>query len=95
MYELQAIVDLRHEGWTIFSGMDQQCVFAAMFGAPANIGTTLNLMPGVYREIRAAWEAGDGVRARDLQLRVNRVTRVLATVRHLRRALRGDAHTRS
>jgi N-acetylneuraminate lyase len=77
MYELQAIVDLRREGWTIFSGMDQQCVFAAMFGAPANIGTTLNLMPGVYREIRTAWEAGDGVRARDLQLRVNRVTRLL------------------
>jgi N-acetylneuraminate lyase len=65
------------EGWTIFSGMDQQCLFAAMFGATANIGSTLNLMPGAYREIRTRYEAGDLIGARDLQLRVNRVTRVL------------------
>jgi N-acetylneuraminate lyase len=77
MFELQAIVDLRTEGWTIFSGMDQQCLFAAMSGAPAAIGSTLNLMPGAYREIRAAWETGDATRARDLQVRVNQVTRVL------------------
>jgi N-acetylneuraminate lyase len=65
------------EGWTIFSGMDQQCIFAAMFGATANIGSTLNLMPGVYREIRTRYEVSDLIGARDLQLRVNRVTRVL------------------
>ncbi|MGC9348277.1 MAG: dihydrodipicolinate synthase family protein [Anaerolineae bacterium] len=77
MYELQALVDLRDGGWTIFSGMDQQCVFAAMFGAPANIGTTLNLMSGVYRELHSSYEAGDLARARDLQVAANRVTRVL------------------
>lgn len=77
MYELHAIVELRDEAWTVFSGMDQQCLFAAMFGAPANIGSTLNLMPGAYRELRACCERGDLARARDLQLAVNRVTRVL------------------
>lgn len=77
MFELQAIVDLRSAGWTIFSGMDQQCLFAAMSGSSANIGSTLNLMPGAYREMRAAWEVGDAVRARDLQLWANRVTRIL------------------
>jgi N-acetylneuraminate lyase len=77
MYELHAIVELRDTGWSIFSGMDQQCLFAAMFGAPANIGSTLNLMPGAYCEIRACCERGDLVRARDLQVQVNRVTRVL------------------
>lgn len=77
MYELQAIVDLRSENWTIFSGMDQQCVFAAMFGTPANIGTTLNLMPGVYRELHTYAETGDWERARELQIAANRVTRVL------------------
>ncbi|MBN1249298.1 MAG: dihydrodipicolinate synthase family protein, partial [Anaerolineae bacterium] len=77
MYELHAIVELGGEGWTIFSGMDQQCVFAAMFGAAANIGSTLNLMPGVYREIHLSYEAGDLIRARDLQLQANGVTRVL------------------
>ncbi len=77
IHELQAIVGMRAIGWTIFSGMDEQCLFAAMVGSPANIGSTLNLMPGVYREIRSAYEIGEVLRARDLQLRVNRVTRVL------------------
>ncbi len=77
MYELQALVNLRDAGWTIFSGMDQQCLFAAMFGSPANIGSTLNLMPGAYRALRAAYEGGDVIGARDLQVRVNRVTRIL------------------
>jgi N-acetylneuraminate lyase len=77
MFELQALCDLRGDGWTIFSGMDQQCLFAAMSGSPANIGSTLNLMPGAYRAMRAAWEAGDALVARDLQLRVNHVTRTL------------------
>jgi N-acetylneuraminate lyase len=77
LYELRAIIELGDQGWTIFSGMDEQCAFAGMVGSPANIGTTLNLMPGVYREIRVSLDAGDFGRARDLQLQVNRVTRVL------------------
>jgi N-acetylneuraminate lyase len=77
MYELSALVDLNDEAWTIFSGMDQQCVFAAMSGSPANIGSTLNVMPALYRELRSAYEAGDLVRANDLQRRANRVLRVL------------------
>lgn len=76
MVELHAILELGGGGWTIFSGMDQQCVFAAMFGAPANIGSTLNMMPGVYRDIHASCARGDFAHARDLQLRANRVTRV-------------------
>jgi N-acetylneuraminate lyase len=76
MYELQGILDLQ-EGWSIFSGMDEQCIFAAMTGAPGNIGTTLNFMPGVYKAMRARYAAGDGLGAVDLQLRANRVTRVL------------------
>ena len=76
MYELHAIAELGGGGWTLFSGMDQQCVFAAMFGAAANIGSTLNMTPGVYREIHASIARGDFVRARNLQLRANRITRV-------------------
>jgi N-acetylneuraminate lyase len=77
MYELSAIVNLKDEGWTIFSGMDQQCVFAAMSGSPANIGSTLNVMPGLYRELRSAYEQGDLARANDLQGRANQVLRVI------------------
>ena len=79
MYELHHLLDLGvgRSDWTIFSGMDEQCAFAAMFGAPGNIGSTLNFMPGPYREIHRCCQAGDLVRARDLQVRANRVTRVL------------------
>jgi N-acetylneuraminate lyase len=77
MYEYKQILDLRDENWTIFSGMDQQCAFAAMFGGRANIGTTLNYHPGIYREIHYAVARGDFVYARDLQVRANRVTLVL------------------
>jgi N-acetylneuraminate lyase len=64
-------------GWTIFSGMDEQCIYGAMSGAPANIGSTLNPMPGAYREIRRRFAAGDLAGANELQLRVNRVTAAL------------------
>jgi N-acetylneuraminate lyase len=77
MFELKRLVDLGGEGWTIFSGMDEQCVYAAMSGAPANIGSTLNPLPGPYREIRRRYDSGDLAGANDLQLRVNRVTALL------------------
>ena len=77
MFELKRLVDLGGEDWTIFSGMDEQCIFGAMSGAPANIGSTLNPMPGPYREIRRRYESGDLAGANDLQLRVNRVTALL------------------
>ena len=79
MYEFWQLVEIGIgiQGWTIFSGMDEQCLFAAMSGSPANIGSTLNIMPGVYREIRANFESGDIIRARDLQIQANRLTKVL------------------
>ena len=80
MFELRHLVELGDKaraGWTIFSGMDEQCLFAATFGAPANIGSTLNLMPGAYRELRKSYKNGDYARAADLQLRANGVTRIL------------------
>lgn len=79
MYEFKRIVDLSGGGWTLFSGMDEQCLYAAMSGAPANIGSTLNLMPGAYREIRASYEGGDIVHAQQVQFRANAVTSVLHT----------------
>ena len=77
MYEFKRIVNLRKSGWTLFSGMDEQCIYAAMSGAPGNIGSTLNMMPGAYREIRASYEAGDISHAQQVQFRANAVTSVL------------------
>ena len=82
MFELAQIIELgdeqpRESGWTIFSGMDEQCLFALMMGAPGNIGTTLNVMPGPYRLMRASYEEGDTAQALDLQKRANRLTAVM------------------
>ncbi|MEZ4620529.1 MAG: dihydrodipicolinate synthase family protein [Caldilineaceae bacterium] len=54
MFEFRRIVDLGQGKWTVFSGMDEQCLFAAMFGSSGNIGSTLNYMAGAYREMHAA-----------------------------------------
>lgn len=77
MYEFKRIVESREGNWSVFSGMDEQCVFAAMFGSCGNIGSTLNLMPGVYRQIHQCYRDGDLLNARDWQARANRVTETL------------------
>ena len=71
--------------------MDEQCVFAAMFGASGNIGSTLNIMPGVYRRIHECCANGHFGEALDLQLRACVVMRVLQSFGYpgaLREALR-------
>ena len=77
MYEFRQVIEARHGSWSVFSGMDEQCVFAAMFGSCGNIGSTLNVIPGIYREIHRNYQNGDLLRARDLQLQANRVTETL------------------
>ena len=80
MYEFRRIVELRDEDWTIFSGMDEQCVFAAMLGSSGNIGSTVNLMPGVYRRIHRLCRSGDLAAALKLQIRANVVTTAVLAV---------------
>lgn len=77
MYEMSQVIRFRSEGWTVFSGMDEQAVLGLMYGASGLIGSTLNLMPGVYREIFAGVRTGDAARALELQRRANRVTGLL------------------
>lgn len=91
MYEMSQLVRFRSEGWTVFSGMDEQAVLGRMYGAAGCIGSTLNVMPGVYREIYASLARGDTGRALDLQQRANRVTGLLLSTSFagaLREALR-------
>ena len=77
MDEFRQVVELRRENWTIFSGMDEQCIYAAMQGSCGNIGLTLNFIPGVYREIHNSYKAGDLAQGQELQVRANRVTHVV------------------
>ena len=77
MYEFREIVELRGDNWSIFSGMDEQCIYAAMQGACGNIGSTLNYMPGIYREVHNSYKKGDIAQGQELQVCANQVTRVL------------------
>ncbi len=77
MYEMNQIVRFRSEGWTVFSGMDEQAALGLMYGAAGVIGSTFNFMPGVYREIYASVRSGDYARALDLQRRGNRITELM------------------
>ncbi len=80
LYEMRQIMDMNQGKWVMFSGMDEQCAYAAMMGVDGAIGSTLNFMPGVYRAIREAVKQGDLPAAQTLQLRANRVTAAMIEV---------------
>ncbi len=77
VYEFGEVVRLRDENWTMLSGMDEVCLYAAMQGAHGNIGSTLNFMPGVYRAIHESVRSGNLAEGQSLQIRANRVTTVM------------------
>jgi N-acetylneuraminate lyase len=77
MYEMNQIVQFRKEGWTVFSGMDEQALLGLMYGAAGMIGSTLNFMPGAYREILRAYRTNDHQAALIIQQRANAVTALL------------------
>ncbi|NWF71206.1 MAG: dihydrodipicolinate synthase family protein [Chloroflexi bacterium] len=81
LHELKRVIELGRNGeWTIFSGMDEQSIFAAMTGASGHIGSTLNIMPGVYRAIWGHIARGEFAQAHALQLRANGITQRLVDV---------------
>lgn len=73
MYEFRHIIELGDGRWSIFSGMDEQAIYGCMMGATGLIGSTLNIMPGVYLGIQRCVQAGDYAQAQALQLKANRV----------------------
>jgi N-acetylneuraminate lyase len=77
MYELSHLIALRNHDWTVMAGMDEQCLFAAMFGAHGSIGSTANVMPGVYQQIYQCYQTGDLMRGLELQKRANQVIDIL------------------
>jgi N-acetylneuraminate lyase len=80
MYEFRALIDMGSADWTMFSGMDEQAVYALMMGATGNVGSTLNFMPGVYKAMQTAVSAGRFAEAQELQIKANRVTTAMIAV---------------
>ncbi|PID56133.1 hypothetical protein CSB45_12930 [candidate division KSB3 bacterium] len=77
MYEFQQVVNLGEENWYIFSGMDEQCLFARMSGASGNIGSTVNCIPGVYHKLQRCFEEGQLADAMAWQLKANAFTQLV------------------
>jgi N-acetylneuraminate lyase len=80
MYEFRQILDLGAGRWTMFSGMDEECVYAAMMGSTGAIGSTLNIMPGVYQQIHQHVAAGQYAEAQDIQVKANKIIEAMINV---------------
>lgn len=77
MYELRQIIDIGNGRWSVFSGMDEEAVFGCMMGTSGIIGSTLNIMPGVYLHIRQHIQRGEYAEAQELQIKANRVVTIM------------------
>lgn len=77
MYELWQLVSFRAEGWTVFSGMDEQALPGLMYGARGLIGSSLNFMPGAFRVIYENFQSGDLTRGKAMQTRINQTIRAM------------------
>ena len=62
------------------SGPDEMALPAMVMGADAAIGTTYNVMPRIFVEMRRAFDAGDVAAAQVCQVNANRVIRLLTEV---------------
>lgn len=77
MHEFQQVANLRQDDWYVLSGMDEQCLFARMSGAAGCIGSTMNIMPGVYRKMYACVAKGNLTEAMEWQNKANAITETL------------------
>jgi len=80
LYLFGQLIDRSDGELNAISGPDQMALPAMVMGADAAIGTTYNIMPGRYLQMRRAFEDGDLAVARDCQLKANRVIRLLIEV---------------
>lgn len=80
LYLFGQLVDRSGGRLNAISGPDEMCLPAMIMGADAAIGTTYNVMPRLFLEMRRAFDAGQLESARLCQLRANRVIRILMEV---------------
>ena len=77
LYFFQRLIDLTNGEINAISGPDEICLAAMVMGSDAAIGSTYNVMPKIFVNMRQAFEIGDMRQAMDLQLHANRVITVL------------------
>lgn len=72
-YELMKVKDLTNGEMNIINGPDEMLIAGLAAGADAGIGTTYNVMLPEYLEIYKNFTEGNIEKAREIQLKVNRV----------------------
>jgi N-acetylneuraminate lyase len=76
-YFFQQLVDLAGDECNMITGPDEMCVAGMVMGSDAAIGSTYNIMPGLFVRMRQAFESGDIRSAMAAQVQANRVIRLL------------------
>lgn len=71
--EMWNIIEQSGGDINVFNGPDETLICGLMMGADGGIGTSYNLMSGMYSEIYSCFKKGDYERARELQFMVNKV----------------------
>ncbi len=80
LYLFGQLIDRSGGELNAISGPDQMALPAMVMGADAAIGSTYNIMPRLFLQMRGAFEDGDLAVARECQLKANRVIRLLMEV---------------
>ena len=80
LYLFGQLIDRSDGEINAISGPDQMALPAMVMGADAAIGSTYNIMPRLYLQMRRAFEDGDLAVASECQVKANRVIRLLIEV---------------
>lgn len=79
-YLFQQLIDLSDGKLNAITGPDEMCLPGMVMGSDAAIGTTYNIMPRLFLQMRKDFEAGNLADAMLAQTRANRVISALAKV---------------
>ena len=72
-YLFQQLVDLSDGRLNMISGPDEMCVAGMVMGSDAAIGSTYNVMPRLFIDMRRSFENNDIRPAMEAQIRANKV----------------------
>ena len=80
-FTMRSIIELGEErGITVLSGPDEMCLPALTMGAHGAIGTTYNILPGLFSQLFECYQAGDLAGAQAKQYQANRIIRAFTSV---------------
>lgn len=88
-YELMLLKEMTHGEMNIINGPDEMLICGLSSGADAGIGSTYNVMLPQYIEIYKSFREGNIKKAREIQLKVDKVIRIVKkykdvpTVKHM------------